>query len=160
VALLVVPALGAYAQAPLGLALGLLAGIGRAVGTLILQRGGPLPVSATVLTGWQLLITAVPTAVGAFVFAEGGWFVPSWQTFAVIGYIALVPMAIGNVCWFAIVGMLPASVAGLSAVMVPVVAMIAGAVVHGEPLGAAQWLAMACSASALWLALARREAVR
>jgi drug/metabolite transporter (DMT)-like permease len=69
-------------------------------------------------------------------------------------------MAIGNVCWFAIVGMLPAHVAGLSAVMVPVVAMIAGAIVHGEPLGALQWLAMACSASALWLALARPGAVR
>jgi drug/metabolite transporter (DMT)-like permease len=62
------------------------------------------------------------------------------------------------VCWFAIVGMLPASVAGLSAVMVPVVAMIAGAVVHGEPLGWMQWLAMAASATALRLALARPPA--
>ena len=155
VILLVVPALASYAQAPLGLALGLLAGIGWAVGTLILQRGGPLGVTATVLTGWQLLITAVPTTLGAFALAEGGWFMPSWQSIAVIGYIALIPMAVGNVCWFAIVGLLPANVAGLSAVMVPVVAMIAGALVHGEPLGPLQWLAMACSASALRLALAR-----
>ena len=155
VTLLIVPALASYAQAPLGLALGLLAGIGWAVGTLILQRAGPLGVTATVLTGWQLLITAVPTTLGAFMLAEGGWFMPSWQSIAVIGYIALVPMAVGNVCWFAIVGLLPANVAGLSAVLVPVVAMIAGALVHGEPLGVLQWLAMACSASALWLALAR-----
>jgi drug/metabolite transporter (DMT)-like permease len=160
VTLLIVPSLASYAQAPLGLALGLLAGIGWAVGTLILQRGGPLGVPATVLTGWQLLITAVPTTLGAFALAEGGWFMPSWQTIAVIGYIALVPMAIGNVCWFAIVGLLPASVAGLSAVLVPVVAMIAGALVHGEPLGPLQWLAMACSASALRLALARPGADR
>jgi drug/metabolite transporter (DMT)-like permease len=160
VTLLMVPSLASYAQAPLGLALGLTAGIGWAVGTLILQRGGPLGISATVLTGWQLLIAALPTALGAFLLAESGWFMPSWQSIAVIGYIALVPMAIGNVCWFAIVGMLPAHVAGLSAVMVPVVAMIAGAIVHGEPLGALQWLAMACSASALWLALARPGAVR
>lgn len=155
VTLLVVPSLETYARAPLGLALGLLAGVGWAVGTLILKRGGDLGVSATVLTGWQLLITAVPTTLGAFVLAEGGWFMPSWQSIAVIGYIALVPMAVGNVCWFAIVGILPASVAGLSAVLVPVVAMISGALVHGEPLGAAQWIAMACSASALWLALVR-----
>jgi drug/metabolite transporter (DMT)-like permease len=160
VTLLMVPSLATYAQAPLGLALGLLAGIGWAVGTLILKRGGNLGVSATVLTGWQLLITAVPTTIGAFALAEGGWFVPSWQTIAVIGYITLVPMAIGNVCWFAIVGMLPTHVAGLSAVMVPVVAMISGAIVHGEPLGATQWLAMGCSASALWLALVRPAAVR
>jgi drug/metabolite transporter (DMT)-like permease len=160
VTLLMVPSLASYARAPLGLALGLLAGIGWAVGTLILKRGGDLGVSATVLTGWQLLITAVPTTLGAFVLAEGGWFVPSWQTIAVIGYITLVPMAIGNVCWFAIVGLLPASVAGLSAVLVPVVAMISGALVHGEPLGTVQWIAMACSASALWLALVRPASVR
>lgn len=157
VTLLMVPSLATYARAPLGLALGLLAGLGWAIGTLILQRGDGVGVSATVLTGWQLLITAVPTALGAAVLAERGWFMPSWQSIAVIGYIALVPMAIGNVCWFAIVGMLPAHVAGLSAVMVPVVAMFAGAVVHGEPLGPLQWLAMAASATALWLALARPQ---
>ena len=158
VTLLMVPSLAAYARAPLGLALGLLAGLGWAIGTLILQRGGGVGVSATVLTGWQLLITAVPTTLGALVLADGGWFVPSWQSVAVIGYIALVPMAIGNVCWFAIVGMLPGSVAGLSAVMVPVVAMISGAIVHGEPLGWTQWLAMAASATALRLALASSPA--
>ena len=39
VTLLMVPSFASYAQAPLGLALGLLAGIGWAVGTLILKRG-------------------------------------------------------------------------------------------------------------------------
>ena len=78
---------------------------------------------------------------------------PSWQSIAVIGYIALVPMSIGNVCWFAIVGLLPANVAGVSSIMVPVVAMVSGAIVHGEPLGPLQWTAMACCAAALSLAL-------
>jgi drug/metabolite transporter (DMT)-like permease len=157
VTLLMVPSFAAYAQAPLGMALGLLAGIGWAIGTLILKRG-KVDVPATVLTGWQLLIAAVPTVIGAFVLGDGHWFVPSWQSIAVIAYIALVPMAIGNACWFAIVGMLPASVAGLSSVMVPVVAMISGAAIHGEPLGAVQVLAIACCATALWLALVRPAA--
>ncbi len=142
----------AYARAPLGFALGLLAGLGWAVGTLILKRGG-VNVPVTVLTGWQLIITAVPTVAGAFVFAEGPWFMPSWQSIAVIGYIALVPMSIGNVAWFAIVGMLPTNIAGLSSILVPIVAMIAGAIVHGEPLGALQWAAMACCCGGLALAL-------
>ncbi len=152
VTLLMVPSFSAYAQAPLGLALGLLAGLGWAIGTLILKRS-TVNVPATVLTGWQLLITAVPITVGAFVFGDGHWFVPTWQSIAVIGYIALVPMSIGNVAWFSIVALLPANVAGLSAVMVPVVAMVAGAIVHGEPLGPVQWLAMACSVAALLLVL-------
>jgi len=152
VTLLMWKSFAAYAQAPLGLALGLIAGIGWAVGTLILQRG-QVQVPATVLTGWQLLITALPITIGAFAFGDHQWFMPSWNSLLIIGYIALVPMCIGNLCWFSIVGLLPAHVAGLSSILVPVVAMVSGALMHGEPLGPVQWLAMACSAAAMWLAL-------
>jgi drug/metabolite transporter (DMT)-like permease len=157
VGLLMVRGLQAYAQAPLGFGLGLLAGLGWAVGTLILKRR-PVDVPATVLTGWQLVLTAVPITVGALVLGDGPWFIPSWQSVAVIGYIALVPMCIGNVAWFSVVGMLPASVAGLSSIMVPVVAMVSGALVHGEPLGPVQWAAMACCAGAMRLALSKPAA--
>jgi drug/metabolite transporter (DMT)-like permease len=154
VLLLMARSFESYAQAPLGFALGLLAGVGWAVGTLILKRK-PIDVPATVLTGWQLLIAAVPITLGALVLGDGQWFMPSWQSIAVIGYIALVPMGIGNVSWFAIVGLLPINVAGLSSIMVPIVAMISGALVHGEPLGPLQWTAMACCAAALSLALTK-----
>ena len=152
VLLLMVPSFKAYAQAPLGLLLGLSAGLGWAIGTLILKRS-KIDVPATVLTGWQLLITAVPTMIGAALLGDGVWFMPSWQTIAVIAYISLVPMCVGNVCWFAIVGLLPANIAGLSSVMVPVVAMISGALVHREPLGPLQLMAMLCCAASLALAL-------
>ena len=157
VTLLMVPSFATYAQAPLGLGLGLLAGLGWAIGTLILKRR-KVEVPAMVLAGWQLLITAVPTTIGALILGDHHWFVPSWQSIAVIGYISLVPMCIGNACWFAIVGMLPANVAGLSSIMVPVVAMVSGAIVHGEPLGPTQWLAMACCVAALSLALLKPAA--
>lgn len=155
VGLLVWPALQSYAQAPAGVALGLLAAIGWAAGTLILKQR-PVPVPALVLTGWQLLLAALPIAAGALALAEGPWFVPDATTLAVIAWISLVPMAVGNAAWFAIVGMLPAQVAGLSSIGVPMVAMLAGALIHGEPLGATQWAAMACSAAALWLCLRTR----
>lgn len=155
VGLLIVRGLDAYARAPLGFALGLLAGLGWAVGTLILKRR-PVGVPALVLTGWQMLIAALPISAGAFAFGQGPWFMPSLPSIAVIAWIALVPMAIGNAAWFTIVGMLPAQVAGLSSILVPVVAMLSGAWMHGEPLGPAQWAAMACSAGALWLCLRAR----
>ena len=82
VLLLMVPGIDAYARAPLGFALGLSAGLGWAIGTLILKRGKVM-VNALVLTGWQLLIAAVPTTVGALALAEGPWFMPSWQTIVV-----------------------------------------------------------------------------
>lgn len=158
VALLAWRSLGVYAQAPLGVALGLLAGIGWAVGTLILKRAD-VGVHPLVLSGWQLLGASVPTAIGALLLAPPGpWQLPSPGILALMLYIALVPMAIGNAAWFAVVGLLPASVAGLSAILVPVVAMVVGALAHGEPLGAAQWAAMACCAAALRLALVPRPA--
>ena len=150
VGLLMWPGLTAYAQAPLGFALGLIAGMGWAVGSLILKRR-PVDIPVTVLTGWQLLITAVPTGIGALLLGDHQWFMPSWPSIAVIGYIAVVPMGIGNLCWFSIAGLLPVNIAGLSAIMVPVVAMLSGAVLHAEPLGPLQWAAMACCAAALSL---------
>jgi drug/metabolite transporter (DMT)-like permease len=157
VAALMVPGLQAYARAPLGFALGLVAGLGWAIGTLVLKRGKVM-VNALVLTGWQLLIAAVPITAGAFALAEGPWFMPSWQTIAVVAYIALVPMSIGNAAWFSIVGMVPVNIAGLASVMVPIVAMVSGAIVHGEPLGPWQWVAMACTVASLSLVLLKPPA--
>jgi drug/metabolite transporter (DMT)-like permease len=152
VLLLIANGISAYAKAPLGFALGLLAGVGWAVGTIVLKRR-PVPVSPTVLTGWQLLVAAVPITASAFVFGSGEWFMPSATTIIVITYITLVPIAIGNVAWFAIVGMLPANIAAMSSVMVPVVAMVSGAIIHNEPLGPIQLVSMACCAAGVALAL-------
>lgn len=155
VGLLMIPARGAYRDAPAGFLLGLTAGLGWALGTVILKRAN-VPVPALVLTGWQLLIAAAPLWLGALWLGRGEWFMPSWQTVLVIGYITLVPMAIGNLSWFAIVGLLPAGMAGISSVMVPILAMLTGAIVHAEPLGPFQLGAMACCGSALFLALSKR----
>lgn len=146
--------LGVYADAPAGVALGVGAGLGWAIGTLLLKRR-PIPVPTLVLTAWQLLVAAVPITIGALLLGDHLWFMPDATTLAVAAYIALVPMCIGNLCWFAIVGLLPANLAGLSSIMVPVVAMLSGALVHREPLGPAQWVAIACTVAALWLAMMR-----
>jgi drug/metabolite transporter (DMT)-like permease len=156
VILLVIPAREAYRDAPAGFLLGLVAGLGWALGTVILKRAA-VPVPALVLTAWQLLIAAVPLAIGALWLGKGQWFLPSSGSMLVIAYITIVPIAIGNALWFAIVGLLPASVAGLSSVMVPILAMVTGAIVHAEPLGPWQLGAMACSACALFLALAGKR---
>jgi len=156
VLLLLIPGLGAYAKAPLGFAAGLVAAIGWAVGTLLYKRR-PIAASATVITGWQLLLASLPIAVLGLLFTDRQPFIPSALTIAVVSYVTLVPMALGNLCWFSIVGMLPANVAGLSAVMVPVVAMISGALVRNEPLGPPQIAAMLCCAGALALSLLKPD---
>jgi drug/metabolite transporter (DMT)-like permease len=154
VGLLMARSADAYANAPLGFALGLLAALGWALGTLLLKRR-PIAAPALVHTGWQLLVAAVPITAAALYFGDGMLFMPSWPSITVITYIALMPMALGNVVWFSIVRVLPANVAALSSVMVPVVAMVFGAIVHQEPLGLIQLVAMACCAGGLLLALTK-----
>ena len=143
-----------YASAPLGFVLGLSAGIGWACGTLILKRAG-LTVTPIVSTGWQLLIAGIPILIVALATGSHQAYVPSWTSMIVIAYITIVPMALGNIAWFSIVDMMPASVSGLSTVMVPMVAMVTGAVVRGEPLGPLQLGAMACCGASLLLVLVR-----
>jgi drug/metabolite transporter (DMT)-like permease len=152
VGLLMSKGLGAYVNAPLGFALGLISGLGWAIGTVILKQK-EINIPAVVLTGWQLLVTAIPLGIGAVILGDYQWFIPSTQTILVVAYIALVPMCIGNVCWFLIVTMLPTNTSGISSIMVPMVAMVAGALLNQEPLGLLQWLAMLCSGGALALAI-------
>jgi drug/metabolite transporter (DMT)-like permease len=154
VLLLLAKGWSAYAAAPAGFALGLLAGIGWAGGTLILKRH-PVPVPSEVLTAWQLLAAGVPCSLLALLLGDHHGFVPSAGSLAVIAYITVMPMAVGNVVWFTIVKRVPAHLATLSPVLVPVVAMISGAVVRGEPLGLYEGVAMACCAAGLVLGLRR-----
>jgi drug/metabolite transporter (DMT)-like permease len=152
VLLLLLPGLQAYANAPFGFAAGILAGLGWAGGTVMLKRH-PIPVPAIVSTGWQLLLSSVPVGVLAVALHAGPVFLPSTLTVVVVSYITMVPMAVGNLWWFSIAGQLPANVAGLSVIMVPVVAMISGALMRGEPLGPPQVAAMACCMGALALTI-------
>ena len=154
VGLLLVRSAEAYVNAPLGFGLGLLAAVGWALGTLLLKRR-PIEAPALVHTGWQLLVAAVPIIAAALYFGDGVFFMPSWPSIAVVAYITLMPMALGNVVWFSIVRVLPANVAALSSVMVPVVAMVWGAILYREPLGPTQLVAMACCAAGLLLALTK-----
>ena len=144
----------AYASAPLGFGLGLLAGIAWAGGTLLLKRR-PVPLHGAVIAGWQMVGVGLPFACVALVKGSPGWFVPTWITIAVITYITVVPMAFGTALWFTIVNRVPTHVAALSPVLVPVVAILTGALVRNEPLGLLECAAMACCALGLVLNLRR-----
>ncbi|RYG57135.1 MAG: EamA family transporter [Alphaproteobacteria bacterium] len=145
-----------YASAPLGFVLGLSAAIGWAGGTLILKRAG-LTVPPLVSTGWQLVIGGIPILLVALASSSLQASAPSWTTIFVIAYITIVPMALGNIAWFSIVDLLPATLSGLSTAMVPMVAMATGAFVRGEPLGPFELTAMALSAAALLITLRNRQ---
>ena len=156
VIVLMIPAFASYAHAPLGLVYGLASGAGWALSTVLLKHR-PIPVPTTVLTGWQLLLASVPVIIGAWLLGDHQWFTPSASSLAAFTYITLVPMLFGNLLWFSLIQWLPPQLVSLSPIMIPMVAMVSGAIVLNEPLGWQQWLAMLLSASGLGLMLFRRS---
>lgn len=152
VALLAVPNLRTYVDAPLGIACGLGAGLSWALGTTVQKRTDWAAMGLS-LTAWQIALSLPPILVASAIFADWIWIVPSWTSVLTTIYIALIPMSIGTATWFAIVGLLPANVAALSSIVVPIVAMVSGKLLLDEPLGPIQVGALACTVIALALAL-------
>ena len=151
VAALMLPNFASYARAPLGLMWGLAAGFSWAVGTFIVKRTR-WPGMGLSLTFWQVVLS-MPTMIAGACLLEP-W--PAWPSTGVVLitlYIGAVPMALGMAIWFALVKLLPAQVAGLSSIAVPIVAIVSGMIILHEPLSPLQAVAIASSVISLWLAL-------
>ena len=152
VAALMMPNFQSYARAPAGLFWGLFAGLCWAVGTFIVKRTS-WPGMGLSLTFWQIVISLPPILLGAVVIDGLPAEMPSAQALIATIYTGAVPMALGTAAWFALVKLLPAQVAALSSIAIPIVAIISGVLFLHEPLSALQALAIASTVVSLWLAL-------
>jgi len=141
-----------YAQAPLGLFWGLFAGFCWAIGTFIVKRTA-WPGMGLSLTFWQVVICLPPIALGALLIDGPPMHWPSTKALAATIYTGLIPMALGTATWFALVKLLPAQVAALSSITVPIVAIVSGILILHEPLSWLQAAAIASTVISLWLAL-------
>lgn len=141
-----------YAQAPWGLFWGLLAGFCWAVGTFIVKRTA-WPGMGLSLTFWQVAICLPPIALGALLIDGLPTQWPSTKALAATLYTGAIPMALGTATWFALVKLLPAQVAALSSIAIPIVAIVSGILILHEPLSWLQAIAIASTVISLWLAL-------
>jgi len=149
---LMLPNFASYERAPAGLFWGLFAGFCWAVGTYIVKRTA-WPGMGLSLTFWQIVISLPPVLVGALVIdgLPDHW--PSTKALIATIYTGAIPMALGTATWFALVKLLPAQVAALSSIAIPIVAIVSGVLLLDEPLSALQAVAIASTVVALWLAL-------
>jgi len=152
VAALMIPNFQSYAQAPAGLFWGLLAGFCWAVGTFIVKRTA-WPGMGLSLTFWQVVICLPPIALGALLLDGMPTHWPSTKALAATIYTGAIPMALGTATWFALVKLLPAQVAALSSIAIPIVAIVSGILILHEPLSWLQAAAIASTVISLWLAL-------
>ncbi len=142
----------ALGDSPAGIAFVLAAAISWAAGTLYLKnRRFSLPVVAA--TGWQLVLGTIPIVAMTPLLEPLAWPHASAAAWGSAAFVAFGAVVGGYLAWFNLVRVLPANVAGVSSLVVPVVAMLSGAMVLGEPLGWREALATALIVGALALVL-------
>ena len=86
---------------------------------------------------------------------------PSTAAILATVYTGAIPMALGTATWFTLVKLLPAQVAALSSIAIPIVAVISGVIVAART--ACHWLqavAIGSTVISLWLALVPRRGER
>ena len=129
--------LSASVQKLPGIIMALCGAIGFAVGTVLAKRRPillpPIPAAA-----WQIGIGCLPVAIAGLLIettnvsaiTETGW--------ALLVYSVVGQFCIAYVCWFAALARLPASVAAIGTMAVPVIGVLASALALHEPLGPGQ----------------------
>lgn len=154
--LLLAQDLGQVGTTPTGGLLMLGAAVSWAIGTVLIKRfvWHPMPVLA--LTGWQLLIGGVPIVIGWWLWEP----VPDLAALslpAALGlvYAVLVAMIFCQTAYFRMVTLVPANVAAMAVMAVPVVGVLSSAWILAEPVGSAEAIALVLVMGGLFLLIRR-----
>ena len=132
---LIGPELVALQRSPLGAVLMLCAALSWAFGTTLFKRfRWTVPVASNV--GWQLLLAAVPMAIGATLLEPFPDFSAlSRDAVIALAYIYGFPMVFCQWAYYKTVHLFPASIAAIGTLMVPVVGVYSSHFILGEPVG-------------------------
>lgn len=141
---------GFLAKLP-GIVLALGGAIGFAFGTIFLKKW-PIRLPGVPAAAWQIGIGCLPVALAGIVFERpdvaaldaGGW--------ASLIYMTLGQFCIAYVAWFAALERLPASIASIATMLVPVIGVTVSAAALGEPLGLAKIAALVLTIGGVALA--------
>lgn len=123
-----------------------------AVGTVLIKRFDWAGMPVTALTGWQQLLGGVPIVIG-------WWLLEPWPDLAALSlpsaiglfYAVFVAMVFCHTAYFKLVSLLPAHVAAISVLAVPVVGVVSSAWLLAEPVGPPEIGALVLVVSALTL---------
>jgi drug/metabolite transporter (DMT)-like permease len=152
-AILVLPDWENIAANPIGVILILIAAASWAFGTVALKRYRfTIPTAA--LAGWQMLVGGIPVFIGwALIDRTFDPSPVSTTAWIAVAYSAIVPMIFCQWAWFRIVAIYPAVVAAIGTMAIPVVSVIAAAVLRHEAIGLWEILSLALVMAAMALVL-------
>ena len=138
--------------APVGALLMAGAALSWAIGTVLVKKFAWDGMAVMALTGWQQLIGGAPIVLG-------WWLLEPWPDLlglslpAALGlaYAVFVAMIFCHTAYFKLVSLLPAHVAAISVLAVPVVGVVSSAWLLGEPVGLAEAAALLLVVGGLFL---------
>src|SRR3954471_3528868 len=134
-----------------GILMALTGAIGFALGT-VLAKKLPLQLPPIPAAAWQIGLGCLPVAVAGLLIEtthlEKVSVLGSW----LLAYSILVQFCIAYVSWFAALARLPASVAAIGTMAVPVIGVVASGFALHEPLGLTQIVALAFTLAGVVLA--------
>ena len=124
-----------------GIIMALCGAIGFAVGTVLAKRRPillpPIPAAA-----WQIGIGCLPVAVAGLLIETTNVSAVTETGWALLVYSVVGQFCIAYVSWFAALARLPASVAAIGTMAVPVIGVVTSALALHEPLGPGQIAAL------------------
>lgn len=134
-----------------GIVLAFMGAIAFALGTIFLKRY-PIQMPAATSAAWQLALGCLPVAVIGYAFSQ-----PSFSAFTATGwacmaYMTFIGLCLAYMAWFAALKRLPASVAAIGTMLVPVIGVVAASIALKEPLGLVQIAALALTLGGVALA--------
>jgi drug/metabolite transporter (DMT)-like permease len=134
-----------------GILMALTGAIGFALGTVLAKK---LPIKLPPITAaaWQIGIGCFPVAVVGLAIETTHLERVTQLGWALLFYSTVIQFCVAYVSWFAALARLPASVAAIGTMAVPVIGVVASAIALGEPLGPGQIAALVLTLAAVVLA--------
>lgn len=136
-----------------GILFALAAAILFAIGTVSARKPIHMPFAA--LTAWQVALGCLPMVVLGLVLEQPDVLALSRPGLVGLAYMAIGPMALCYLAWFAALKRLPASAAATGMLVVPIVGTMSAVFLLGDAMGARQLIAFALTLSGVGLALRR-----
>jgi drug/metabolite transporter (DMT)-like permease len=143
---------GRLDASPTGALLMVGAAICWAIGTVLVKKFAWDGVAVTALTGWQQLVGGLPIVIGWWLLEP----VPDLAALSLpaalgLAYAIFVATIFCHAAFFKLLSLLPAHVAAISVLPVPVVGVVSSAIILGEPVGPAEIMALALVVGGLFL---------
>jgi drug/metabolite transporter (DMT)-like permease len=134
-----------------GILMALTGSVGFALGT-VLAKKLPLRLPPITAAAWQIGVGCFPVAVVGLFVETSHWNAVTGIGWLLVIYSTVVQFCIAYVAWFAALARLPASVAAIGTMAVPVIGVVASALALHEPLGPGQIAALVFTLAGVVLA--------